>query len=238
LLECHPKGSTVTFLYGDCTPQDGGCGLPLDIQNYPPEMRNKEMYSVVQGPFGGPPGSSPPPPPDLLVTGTDMMIEGVPATNYGSHLDLYHEETTVAIFSQVASKADVAHDLVKAPSVPAALVRHGLYFDSDCIDVVGHCQADRSLTSEHAEFLLGTAFLYGTVFGVPFLVGLVFGRLWTLVVPVLLALLYLVAGSLGWIATGENWQLLIPFRIAAGVVTALIGLGIHAALTARKHGAA
>jgi hypothetical protein len=237
LLECRPKGSTITFLYGDCTPQGGGCGLPLDIQNYTPEMRNKEMYSMVRGPFGGPPGASPPPPPVIGVRGTDMTIEGVPATNYGGHLDVYHEETTVAVFSQVASKVDVAHDLVEAPAVPATLLRYGLYFDPECIDVVGYCQADRSPTSEDTEFILGILYFYGTWFGVPFLAGLVFGRVWTLAVPVVLSLLYYVAGSLGWIATGESWQYFIPYLTAGGIVATLIGIGIHAVISRKRRAA-
>lgn len=196
LLECHPKGSTITFLYGDCTPQGGGCELPLDIQNYPPEMRNREMYLRVRGPFGGPPGSPPPPPPPTL-QGTDMTIEGIPATDYGGHLDVYDEETTVAIFSDIAPRIEVAKDLIAAPAVPATLARYGLYFDRECIDVAGYCQADRSLTSTDTEFLLGILFFYGTAFGVPLLVGLVFGRVWTLAIPVLFSLLYFPDPSAG-----------------------------------------
>jgi hypothetical protein len=234
LLECHPKGSTISFLYGDCTPQDGGCALPLEIQNYSPQMRNREMYTRVRGPFGGPPGSPAPPPPAIVVRGHDMMIDEAPATDYGGHLDVYRADTTVAVFSEGGSRIEVAEDLVEAPAIPATLARHGLYFDRACIDIAGYCSADRSLTSEETERLLGILVFYGAAYGMPFLAGLMFGRVWTLILPMLLWFVYSIGGSVGWVATGENWLIFIPFLIAGGVIAALVGTWIHAALFGRR----
>lgn len=239
LLECEYGWTTVTYLYGDCTSQGGGCPLPLDIQNYPPELRNKEMYSEVQAPTGGPSGTPPPPPPGIGSRGTDTTIDGVPATNWGGHIDVYREETTVAIFSEGVPRAEVAKDLIPAPVVPATLARFGLYFDRECVDVADYCEADRSLTSKNTEILLGILFFYGPALGLPFLAGLIFGRAWTLSVAVPGALLVYAAGSLGWIATGEIiWQIFIPYLILGGVVSALVGVWIHTGLASRKRGTA
>ncbi|MGH2685136.1 MAG: hypothetical protein ACRDJP_06700, partial [Actinomycetota bacterium] len=216
LLECHPKGSTITFLYGECTPQGGGCAPPLDVQNYPPEMRNREKYLAGPGP--------------TLVRGTDTEVDGVPTTDFGSHVDVYFEETTVAIFGSAAPGLVVAGSLVEAPPVPAGLAQYGLFFDPECMDVADYCQADRSPTSEDAEFITGIVLSYGVTFGLPFLAALVIGRWWLLVVPVLMSLATFVAGSLGWVATGENWQFfVIPTMLLAVLVTTL-GLLLHATL--------
>lgn len=156
--------------------------------------------------------------------GTDTTVNGVPATNWGGHVDVYYEETTVAIFGDAAPKREVAEELVPAPAVPATLARYGLFFDSGCIDRVGYCEADRSLTSEGTEFLISILWFYGPLFGVPFLAGLLIGRVWVLVVPVIIWSGYYVAGSMGWVATGESWGVFVIPGMLLGVAAAGFGL--------------
>ena len=234
LLECEGRGSSITYLYGDCTPQGGGCAEPIHIQNWPPELRNKEMYS--EGPPGvvppgvGPPGPpEPPEPPELQ--GTDTTVNGVPATDWGGHVDVYHEETTVAIFTEGVPKLDVARALVPAPAVPASLVRHGLFFDPECIDTVAYCEADRSPTSEDIESLIRNLLFFGLTFGVPFLGALLIGRRWTLAIPVIIWAGYFVAGSMGWIPTGESWQFFVLPMMLLAMLVAGLGLVLHAGLS-------
>ncbi|MGH2710639.1 MAG: hypothetical protein ACRDH9_05480 [Actinomycetota bacterium] len=207
---CGGSHNEISYIYGDCTPQGGGCSTPLEIQVYPSALRNKEMYA------SGPPGF-----PSRL--SEDQTIDGVPATNYHGHLEVYYPDSTVVIFGDAAPKDYVASFLVEGPSRLAQLSEHGLAFDSQCLDDARGCTADRSSeTLEH----LAWVFLWVLPLGAPFVAALLIGRLRLLVVPLLEWLLIFLGLYSGWWGNGvgESWQFAMGFLMLVGV--AIVGAGL------------
>jgi hypothetical protein len=176
----------------------------MELQLYPPSQRNKEMYA---------PGF-----------GTDQPVNGVPGASYQGHFEVYYPDTTVVIFGDAAPKGHVASFLVEGPRRLADLAEYGLHFDDECLHNIRGCDADRSALGEDAEFLLSVGFFYGLFYFIPFLAALFLGRRWLLLVPVVLWSLFFVAGSLGWVATGENWQFFVIPMMLLGV--AVVGFGL------------
>ena len=104
--DSQPGVQPLTYIYGDCTPQGGGCAPPIDIQTWP---------------------SSRPKPPN----GVDTTVSGVPATRFGpSHLEIYHPDVTVVIFGDDGAQVDrFAAALERAPGGSTALAASGVEFD-------------------------------------------------------------------------------------------------------------
>ena len=130
-VQGEPRSNSVSFLYGDCTPTGGGCPLPIEIQSWPDEERNKELYR--QGPE------------EFQIAGRDTTVSGVPARSFegGRRLEIYHPDATAVVFgddpARVARFAEALHE---APRVLAELSAQGLDFDEDCLDLP-KCEASR-----------------------------------------------------------------------------------------------
>lgn len=143
------------------------------------------------------------------MTGTDETIEGVPATRYQGHFEVYYSDTTVVIFGDAAPKDYVAGFLVEGPSRLSLLAEHGLYFDTECLDDIHGCQADRSRTSESTEHLVWVLFVWVLPLLVPFVAVLFIGRIWLLLIPLVEWPLIFLGLYMGWwgFGVGELWQL-------------------------------
>lgn len=206
----EPGYDDVTFIYGECTPRGGGCHPPVEIQSWPAKMRRKEMYGILPGePHPG-----------------DTTVDGVPAIRYDPRtLEIYHPDSTVVIFANEPERVGrFAQALMPAPSRLVELAAFGLYFDRDCVDDPGYCQADRSLRSQDADFLLAMLLFWGLPLGIPLLVALITGRFWVLFLPVLVWPLHYAAMYMGWWGggLGESWQ----FGLALGVLAGIVATGL------------
>ena len=178
LRSCGADGraNSISYIYGDCTPQGGGCATPLEVQVWPASQRNKAMYEV---PPDAPPGIP-------AMTGEDKTVNGVPAASYQGHFEVYYPDSTVVIFGDAAPKGYIAGFVVEGPTRLISLAEHGLYFDAECLHDVRGCQADRSRTSQSAERIGWIVSFWVLPLLVPFLAALFLGRLWLLLVPALL----------------------------------------------------
>ena len=109
---------------------EGGCAVPVEVQVWPAESRNREMY--LTGPE------------EHRLASEDTTVEGVPATWYYGHLEVYYPDVTVVVFA-ARDRADLfARALVKAPSVLTDLASYGLRFRPGCVDDRHYCEAEPS----------------------------------------------------------------------------------------------
>lgn len=89
---CMPEHSPVgpsrthvsTYLYGDCSASESGCGFPVEVQNYPVCDRNRSSYSSDHR--GNP------------VAYTMRRIRGVPVAQMNDRLEVYTGTSTVVLF--------------------------------------------------------------------------------------------------------------------------------------------
>jgi len=101
------RADFFTFVYGDCTVtsgEEGGCGLPLEIQIWPACERNPSVYS-----------------PDEIRE--PVKVRGVPGYFYddGTRLELTTGSSTVVVFGHPARLLDVAKRLVPANGLAKSL---------------------------------------------------------------------------------------------------------------------
>ena len=120
----EPAGwDSVDFSYGECDASRGGCAPPISIQTWPYELRNEELIDIP---------------------GTPTTVEGVPATNYGGRLEIYHGDSTVVIHTEDPARGEgFAKALIEAPKVLSDLSAVGIVFESDCVNDIHYCQGDR-----------------------------------------------------------------------------------------------
>ena len=152
-----PRVNSVDYVYGTCDASRGGCSAPVDIQNWPPELRNRRMYSEGPGLF--------------QIRGTDTFVDGVPAFRVGGHqLEIYHPKVTVVIFANRDRVDRIAAALVEGPKVLIKLARYGFVFNEGCLNG-NYCEG--KLPGEDGDFAESIAFavllfLVGPILGVLF----------------------------------------------------------------------
>ncbi len=103
--------NVVQYFYGTCDPPpDGGCSLPLVVQNWP-RCERGPVPSHGHNPVHG-----------------KVSIRGVPARQYegGRRLEVYTGESTVVVFgTNPARVLRTGRALVKAPARPTSRVVEG-----------------------------------------------------------------------------------------------------------------
>jgi hypothetical protein len=93
ILRRDDTATYVTFLYGDCTPDDdAGCAPPAEVQVWPACRRNLALYDVVHP---AAPAVEP------------VTIRGVPAAflDDGTRLELQTGRSTVVVFADSRGRA-------------------------------------------------------------------------------------------------------------------------------------
>jgi hypothetical protein len=125
------RANFVSYLYGDCAAADDeGCAPPIEIQTWPAEERNKDLYSSG--------------PEEFQLEGTDVTVRGIPATRYenGRRLEIYYPDVTVVIFGHDPPRIDrFAAVIEEGPVVLTELGRFGITFDERCLRDPNYCAA-------------------------------------------------------------------------------------------------
>lgn len=195
-----PGGGNVTYIYEDCG-GFGACKQGLQIHTYPAQLRYEGMVDLP---------------------GTEMILGGVPVTRYQGFVEIYYPDVTVVISGGDGHrKARFIEALVGGPRVLGTLARYGLFFEPECLDD-HYCQADRSLRSDTVSFYVRSF----TSWVLPFLIALVLGRLWLLLLPVIGWPVYFVGLDAGWwgYGVGESGFYVLIFAIPLGVADVGAGL--------------
>ncbi|MGH9890960.1 MAG: hypothetical protein ACREA0_03035 [bacterium] len=121
------RANFVSYLYGECTPSDDqGCAVPIEIQTWPVQDRNKEMYSIG--------------PRELQLPRTDTTFNGFPAMRTEHRLEIFYPNVTIAVFGDDPSRIDpFAQALKKGPVVLAELSAYGIAFPDGCMRDGRYC---------------------------------------------------------------------------------------------------
>ena len=123
------RTNLVSYLYGSCPASDDqGCAVPIEIQTWPLEERNREMYTSTPSKF--------------LPAHEYTTFNSFPAIRFDSRLEIFYSNATVAIFGDDEAQIDrAAAALHRGPVVLAELASHGLVFSTQCVEDLNYCVA-------------------------------------------------------------------------------------------------